>query len=206
METTSEKTSGSNDVKTKLLERSLEYFASRGFEGASIRQIADAARVNYQAIVYHFGNKEQLWSQTAEYGFAKLEQSMAFPSGTLDMLDERQKLEMQLRSHIYAGAENRDLYKMMMREAMKQSPRYIKIFDKLIAQHSQNFRALFEQGQVAGIIRKDLPLDYLISIFFGASFWRLVAPHESAYETGLDISDPEVIKTHTDTIIKLFTT
>lgn len=200
------KTAGTIDVKTELLKQALTSFAGKGYEGSSIRQIADAAEVNYQAIVYHFGNKEQLWLQTAQYGFNNLMQSLKFPPGTLEGLDDRQKFEIALRGSIYSALQNSEIYRMLMREAMKQSDRFKKVFDEFISGGSQYIHKMFEEGQKAGIVRNDLPLDYLVSIFFGAAYWRIAAPYESEYETGLSLDDPEVIRVHAETIIKLFTT
>src|SRR5215470_3467217 len=53
-----------NDVKPMTTERILDaaerLFADHGFEGTSIRDIVDAAKVNLAAIHYHFRSKEAL--------------------------------------------------------------------------------------------------------------------------------------------------
>jgi TetR/AcrR family transcriptional regulator, regulator of cefoperazone and chloramphenicol sensitivity len=43
-----------------LIRQALRLFGERGFEGASIREIADAARTNVASIAYHFGGKAGL--------------------------------------------------------------------------------------------------------------------------------------------------
>ncbi|MCW0000586.1 CerR family C-terminal domain-containing protein [Pararhizobium sp. YC-54] len=53
--------------KEKLLAASLDVFGRLGFDGASTRQLADAAGVNLQAIPYYFSGKEGLYIATAEY-------------------------------------------------------------------------------------------------------------------------------------------
>ena len=47
-----------DQTRERLLSASLDVFGRLGFDGASTRQLADAAGVNLQAIPYHFGNKE----------------------------------------------------------------------------------------------------------------------------------------------------
>jgi len=51
-------------TKDKIIEVAHKLFADKGFNGASIREIAKEASVNIAAINYHFGNKESLYSAT----------------------------------------------------------------------------------------------------------------------------------------------
>lgn len=49
------------DPRTKLVLAALKLFADKGFEGASTREIADAAGANISAIRYYFGDKAGLY-------------------------------------------------------------------------------------------------------------------------------------------------
>lgn len=50
-------------TKQRLLEAAGEEFASKGFEGATVRGICARAGANLAAVNYHFGDKEQLYAQ-----------------------------------------------------------------------------------------------------------------------------------------------
>lgn len=52
-----------DDTRTRLLDATLGVLASHGAARATSRQIAAAARVNLQAITYHFGSKDELVAQ-----------------------------------------------------------------------------------------------------------------------------------------------
>ena len=45
------------DARERLLAAGAELFASKGFAGASIRELATAAGVNSALISYHYGGK-----------------------------------------------------------------------------------------------------------------------------------------------------
>ncbi|MCV9962221.1 CerR family C-terminal domain-containing protein [Pararhizobium sp. BT-229] len=60
-------TSRRDQTREKLLAASLDVFGRYGFDGASTRQLADAAGVNLQAIPYYFSGKEGLYLATADY-------------------------------------------------------------------------------------------------------------------------------------------
>ena len=53
--------------RTRLLQAATDAFAEYGYEGASLRTIADNARVSFQLITYYFGSKEELWVATVNY-------------------------------------------------------------------------------------------------------------------------------------------
>lgn len=48
------------DTKRKILEAAMQLFALKGFEGTTIRQIAELAQVNVASLNYHFKSKENL--------------------------------------------------------------------------------------------------------------------------------------------------
>lgn len=54
-------------ARERLLAAALDIFGRNGFDGASTRQIAEAAGVNLQAINYYFGSKQGLYDATADY-------------------------------------------------------------------------------------------------------------------------------------------
>ena len=55
----------------RLIEVGTRLFATRGLDGTSIRDLADAAGVNVAAVHYHFGGKEQLYAAVVEQVFAR---------------------------------------------------------------------------------------------------------------------------------------
>src|SRR3970040_1363862 len=70
---TSQKPSNASDVnnRTRLLQAATDAFAEFGYEGASLRTIADSAGVSFQLIAYYFGSKEELWVATVDYLFER---------------------------------------------------------------------------------------------------------------------------------------
>jgi AcrR family transcriptional regulator len=57
------------DTKSKILSVANELFARNGFDGVSIRDIAQAADVNVASINYHFKNKLNLLHHIFEYTY-----------------------------------------------------------------------------------------------------------------------------------------
>lgn len=52
--------------RLQILETALEIFAARGFNGTSIKDIAEAAGISQGLLYYHFSSKENLFMSTLE--------------------------------------------------------------------------------------------------------------------------------------------
>jgi len=64
---------GNDSTREKLLLAALDLFGQFGFDGASTRQLANAAGVNLQAINYYFDNKRGLYNAVADYLIVRLQ-------------------------------------------------------------------------------------------------------------------------------------
>jgi AcrR family transcriptional regulator len=74
-----------NDVRDRLLDAALRLFARKGFESASVRELAEAAAVTRPTLYYHFGSKEGLYLEMVERLCATVEDSILHsmaPRGT----------------------------------------------------------------------------------------------------------------------------
>lgn len=55
-----------DDARNRILEAAGPVFADKGFQGATVREICQAARVNAAGINYYFGDKERLYIETVK--------------------------------------------------------------------------------------------------------------------------------------------
>jgi AcrR family transcriptional regulator len=60
------------ETRSAILNAALAEFASKGFEAASIRSIADRIGVQHPLITYHYRSKDDLWQAVAEYVFERI--------------------------------------------------------------------------------------------------------------------------------------
>src|ERR1700726_3872735 len=58
--------------RAAILNAAIAEFAERGFEGASIRAIADRLGLQHPLITYHYRSKDILWRAAAEHTFAQI--------------------------------------------------------------------------------------------------------------------------------------
>ncbi len=60
------------DTKEELLEAAIDLFATKGFAGTSIRDIARSMGMSISNIYHYFGNKEGLWIAILEYSVREM--------------------------------------------------------------------------------------------------------------------------------------
>ena len=65
------------DTRARVLAAASELFAERGFAGATIREIAERARVNVATGHYHFGSKLEIYLEAVSAQFAELDARLA---------------------------------------------------------------------------------------------------------------------------------
>ena len=73
------------DKREQIIETTLQLFAEKGFEGTSIRDIAEKASVNVAMVNYYFGSKEKLFEKIIEH-------KSAATRGVLDEIQHNEEL------------------------------------------------------------------------------------------------------------------
>lgn len=110
-------TDQSNDTKVKIMEVARVLFATNGFEGTSVREIARVAEVNVASLNYHFSSKEKLFHEILLKGHADCSadiQAMAQKGLSLE--------DLQVEIFRYFQTKSHDLmshFKMMMSTEQK---------------------------------------------------------------------------------------
>jgi AcrR family transcriptional regulator len=94
-------------TRLRIMDAARELFASRGYHGSSIRQIADKAEVDHALVLRYFGNKEQLLKTLLG------DEALGF-AGTLDA-DEEVALQELRQLFTTALTEGRQVMRLLLR-------------------------------------------------------------------------------------------
>lgn len=115
----------SNDQKTRLMEVAVHLFASKGFRGTSIRDIAQAHGTSISNIYHYFGNKEGLLvailQHLSELLIRELRQAVA------QDVDPVAGLKALIEAHLRLAAENLDGAKVFILDEEHFTPEGNKI-------------------------------------------------------------------------------
>ena len=56
-----------NSTREVILEKALEMFSERGYEGTNLRELSEQVGITKSALYKHFNSKEDIWNSTMEY-------------------------------------------------------------------------------------------------------------------------------------------
>src|SRR6187402_2751383 len=114
------------DKKTAILEAAIKLFSTKGYDAASVRDIAEMAGVNLAMISYYFGSKEKLMESLFH---EKMDASRIKIETILkdENLAPFEKIEKMLSDYVSKVVANQSFYKIMLYEqVLKQNPVILK--------------------------------------------------------------------------------
>lgn len=154
------------DKKEHIINKAVELFAEKGFEGTSIRDLAARAEVNVAMVNYYFGSKDKLFEAMVQLKAAYLKGIIEELSKDTS-LSELEKLERIIESYVNRMFGNRLFHRVIHQELMMHQRESLQ--DSIINIVSPNavaIRNIIETGMKKGTFRKiDAPL--LIASIFG---------------------------------------
>jgi AcrR family transcriptional regulator len=140
--------------RSRLLHSATDSFAELGYEGTSLRQIADDAGVSFQLITYYFGSKEELWVATVDYLFERyLETGRGL--GFTPTANLHEQFHNHLRLLLTDMLQRPQLRRIWIQEFLARSERYEKIIrPKIKHLHESLSLPYFEEVVRLGIVRR----------------------------------------------------
>jgi len=173
-----------------LLKAARTLFSQKGYDGASVHQLAAAAGVNVSLVSYHFGGKEGLYKACIEqFGCDKL----AVAQGILKPPSTREEFELRLsmfrdeffRTHIGEP----ELMRIIHRDFDCCNKMTIDIFYKTFLVAFEKLAGFIEHAQKKGLARKDVDPFDAATMFFGVLIHIMKTEWIRKRRYGLSIKD-----------------
>src|ERR1700694_3895184 len=121
------------ETRGAILDAAIAEFAERGFEGASIRAIADRLGLQHPLITYHYRSKDILWRAAAEHAFTQIREewdSSAPESSGLSPLARLREEYATLFRYTVAFPE---FHRFMRQESLTNNPRLKWVAETVLA-------------------------------------------------------------------------
>lgn len=184
------------DKRLTIMETAEKLFADHGFDGTSVRDIAQAANVNLAMISYYFGSKEKLLAALFEHRITamRLQMEHLLEDDTLDPLQKVNRLIDHYAEKMFSST---CFHKIMIREqmALKDS----EISDTILKAKRHNHELIgqiLSQGQKTGVIKKDVDIPLMMATLVGTSNHFLTTQHYYKQLSGLENMPEEKFQQH----------
>jgi len=128
------------EIRRKLLEAATAFFAERGFKATSIRMICKLAKVNVEAVYYHFGNKEALYHEALRHALSSVNEKYPLTYGLTVNSTHEDRLYAFVRSFLLRIFDEGNLVfsTLIMRQLVETDSPYDGIVE-------EGIRSLFDQ-------------------------------------------------------------
>ncbi|MDX1493600.1 MAG: TetR/AcrR family transcriptional regulator, partial [Longimicrobiales bacterium] len=160
-------------TRVDLIEAGRKLFATRGFDGTSVRALTTEAGANLGAVTYHFGSKRGLYTAVLEEGVRPLAarvKAAAEGSGTA-----RQRMTRVVEAYFEHFVEQPELPYLLLQEvaAGKEPPAVIR---EIIQSVKKTLASLQQEGVADGSVRPGHPVLTALSVVSQPVYLTLVAP------------------------------
>ncbi|HLR04892.1 MAG TPA: TetR/AcrR family transcriptional regulator [Pyrinomonadaceae bacterium] len=157
---------GSTGKRESILRAATRVFARNGYFNSKVADIARAAGVADGTVYLYFKSKEEILHSIFDQNMAE---AIAADRKLINKLrDPREKLRRIATLHLERLGADRDLAVVFQVE-LRGSTKFMEEFSAAaFAEYLGLLRAIFEEGQRAGVFRKELNAKVAAKIFFGA--------------------------------------
>ncbi|MBI3542617.1 MAG: TetR/AcrR family transcriptional regulator [Deltaproteobacteria bacterium] len=159
-------------TRDALLNAAKKLFALRGYDGTSVKELAQLARCNVSLVSYHFKGKEGLYRACLEqFGRTRLaaaERILSPAQPTRSREEMRTRLAMFVEEMIECHVAEPELSAMVHRECEQALPRIPDIFEATFLEIFRNLMSFFKSAQRRGLVRGAVDARLASVYLFGA--------------------------------------
>lgn len=195
-----------NSVRSELLQAALEEFAAKGFEGATVRGIADRINMAHSAIRHHYKTKEKLWLSAVDFLFARLESELAVTREEIERLQSKDldMIRTLLRRYVHYCARHPEHARIMFQESVTSSARFRTVAERHLKSNHMALLPIADTLKATAGLPMDTPTASLIYMLTGACQNLFALATEPKLTLGYDPLSNQAIEAHADAIVALF--
>ena len=204
MNTRKPNTAADLDNRSRLLHAATDAFAEYGYEGASLRAIADNAGVSFQLIAYYFGSKEELWIATVDFLFERyLETGKGLGFTSSGNLAEQ--FHNHLRLLLTDMLQRPQLRKVWIQEYLADSPRYHNVIRPKIKQLYDTLSVpYFKEVVRLGIVER-FTAEEIAVLWSSVVQNNVVYPYYVELALGVPAGSPKSVEKQVDLVFAILT-
>jgi AcrR family transcriptional regulator len=180
------------ETRAAILDAAIAEFAERGFEGASIRAIADRLDLQHPLITYHYRSKDILWRAAAEHAFAQIraEWDRSAQEGT--DLSPLARLRQEYTTLFRYTVAFPEFHRFMRQETLTSNPRLKWVAGTVLAPLLERLLPQIAAAQKQGLLPAVDPILFHYMMVSLTATLSEFGP-EMQVTSGLSSDDPTVV-------------
>ena len=152
-----------------LIESAKKLFAQKGYDGTSVKELADAAHANISLVSYHFGGKEGLYRACLErFGQTRTAQAEKLLQEPQSSEEFEIRLGLFIEFMIDTFVTEPELSQLAFKESDLENSFMQEVFKNSFLGIFKSIVAFFTAAQNKGLIEDTLDPHCVSSIFFGS--------------------------------------
>ncbi len=169
------------DSKQSLLLAAKKVFAEKGFEGATVKDLADEAGVNVSLISYHFGGKDGIYRACVlQFAEARLDAIERILKPATSESELRVRLRLFAEEFVDVHVREPDLCKIIHRDVERMTAIGEEVFRKSFFKVFMTFVDFLKSAEKSKLTRKIKDTQTLATLIFGSLIHTLnTEPHRA---------------------------
>lgn len=156
-----------NEKQIAIINAAEKLFAVTGFDGTSVRDIAQEANVNVAMISYYFGSKEKLMEAVFEQRTNNLRLKVENILQN-DQLTQLQKVNILIDDYVDKFIHQQVFHKIMMREQLVEKGTVIAgLIHEMKKSTLSSIKKLIHEGQKSGEFKKNIDVVMMTTTMVG---------------------------------------
>ncbi|MEZ4871080.1 MAG: TetR family transcriptional regulator [Bdellovibrionales bacterium] len=158
----------SESSKNSIIKAAYRLFAQKGYDGTSIRELAEAVEVNIAAIHYYFGSKQGLFEVAVkDFTQSKLSLVMMTLESPKNLDEFKFRMTIFMKQFLLLASSEHEAFRMLSRNLDVFSRLAPKDFKSIFVNIHNQFLKFVVSAQQTNIIRDDIDSEILTQILFG---------------------------------------
>ncbi|HWV61062.1 MAG TPA: TetR/AcrR family transcriptional regulator [Sphingopyxis sp.] len=190
-------------TRDAILASALGHFSRRGFEGASLRDIAQEAGVQHGMIRHIYQTKEELWRQAISFLFERMEGEMPREISEVHTGEAPERFRTFIHWYVGYCARHPEHARLMIQQSILEGPELAWTAERYIRGRHQWHLPFIEKLQESGHLPQVDPISIVLMVTAACQMPFLLAP-EILAATGKNFLTNAAIEAHADAVTKIF--
>ena len=181
-----------NEKQLQIIDTAQRLFSLKGFDGTSVRDIAEEAGVNVAMISYYFGSKEKLLEAIFEIKIGRVQMRVEelLKDNSISTI---QKINTLVDEHIEKMMDSQQFYKIMISEQINNTnTAIIQKIKQLKVRNAELITELVKEGQKKGDFKKKIDVVLMLNTMIGTVWQSMLSKeHFREFTNSQNLTDEE---------------